>query len=57
MAMTLILTGSTSFVGRKVLEQCLQNTSITSIANLFHRVLPAAVSSNPKPTVRIVDDF
>ena len=38
--MNVICTGSTGFLGRKVLEQCLQNPSITFIIALTRRNLP-----------------
>ena len=38
--MNVIFTGSTGFIGRKVLEQCLQNSSITFIITLTRRDLP-----------------
>ncbi|RAL03288.1 putative nucleoside-diphosphate-sugar epimerase [Aspergillus ibericus CBS 121593] len=55
--MKLILTGTTGFIGHSILTECLQNPSITSIIALSRRALPATVTSNPKLTVRIHDDF
>ncbi|PYI03162.1 hypothetical protein BO78DRAFT_375696 [Aspergillus sclerotiicarbonarius CBS 121057] len=55
--MKIILVGSTGFIGQQILTQCLHNPSITSIIALSRRALPATVSSNPKLTVRIHDDF
>jgi len=55
--MKVILAGSTGFIGREVLEQCLQNASITSIIAPSRRDLPSSVTSNPKLKVRIVEDF
>ena len=55
--MKIILTGCTGFIGREILEQCLQNTSITSIIALSRRELPPSVTSNPKLKVVIVKDF
>ncbi|KAI4278463.1 MAG: hypothetical protein L6R38_005246 [Xanthoria sp. 2 TBL-2021] len=52
--MKVILTGSTGFIGREVLEQCLQNPSITSIVALSRRDLPR---SNPKLKTVILDNF
>lgn len=56
--MKIILTGSTGFIGREVLEQCLQNSSITSVVALSRRELPASVvDNNPKLKTVIVKDF
>jgi len=52
--MRVILAGPTGFIGREVLEQCLQNATITSIIALSRSELPI---SNPKLQVRIVDNF
>ncbi|KAJ6007184.1 hypothetical protein N7522_005535 [Penicillium canescens] len=51
--MKVILTGSTGFVGREVLSQCLQHPAITSIVVLSRRNLPA----HEKLQVAIVEDF
>ncbi|KAL4862242.1 hypothetical protein BDV12DRAFT_207346 [Aspergillus spectabilis] len=55
--MKVILTGTTGFVGTEVLHQALQNPSITSIVVLSRKPLPEFVTTNPKATVRVVDDF
>lgn len=55
--MKFILTGSTGFIGREVLHQCLVNPSITSVVALSRRNLPEASSQNPKLSVVILDDF
>ena len=55
--MKVILTGSTGFIGREVLSQCLQNKSITSIIVLSRRDLPESMAANPKVKVTIVKDF
>ncbi|KAI9870248.1 MAG: hypothetical protein M1830_004480 [Pleopsidium flavum] len=55
--MKVILAGSTGFIGGEVLEQCLQNSSITSIIALSRRDLPFSVANNPKLKVTIVKDF
>ena len=55
--MKVILAGSTGFIGREVLEQCLQSPSITSIIALSRRDLPSSVARNPKVKVTIVEDF
>lgn len=52
--MKVILSGPTGFIGREVLEQCLQNSSITSIVALSRRELPVI---NPKLEVIILKDF
>ncbi|KFY28215.1 hypothetical protein V493_03047 [Pseudogymnoascus sp. VKM F-4281 (FW-2241)] len=54
--MKIILTGSTGVVGSAVLQQCLQNASITSIVVLSRRPLSANFSS-PKLKVIILTDF
>lgn len=54
--MKVILTGSTGFMGKEVLDQCLKNPSITSIIALSRRNLPG-VPANPKLTVVIIEDF
>jgi uncharacterized protein YbjT (DUF2867 family) len=51
--MKVILTGSTGFVGREVLSQCLQHPAITSVVALSRRNLPA----HEKLQVAIVEDF
>lgn len=51
--MKVILTGSTGFIGREVLNQCLQHPSITSVVALSRRELPA----HDKLKVAIVDNF
>jgi uncharacterized protein YbjT (DUF2867 family) len=55
--MKIILTGSTGGIGTEVLQQCLQHPSITSIVALSRRTLPASVTSNPKLTVIMMEDF
>jgi uncharacterized protein YbjT (DUF2867 family) len=55
--MKVILTGSTGFVGREVLEQCLKNSSITSMIALSRRELPPSVVDNPKLKTAIVEDY
>ncbi|KAI9653865.1 MAG: hypothetical protein M1821_006896 [Bathelium mastoideum] len=55
--MRIILTGCTGFIGGEVLEQCLQNPSITSTFALSRRTLDPAITSNPKLKVAIVNDF
>lgn len=52
--MKVILSGPTGFIGREVLEQCLQNSSITSIVALSRRELPV---NSAKLIVIIVKDF
>lgn len=55
--MKVILTGSTGFIGREVLEQCLQNTRISSIIALSRRDFPPALTRNPKLKVLVIKDF
>ncbi|PYH92389.1 hypothetical protein BO71DRAFT_485441 [Aspergillus ellipticus CBS 707.79] len=55
--MKLTLTGPTGFIGQEVLTQCLTNPAITSIVALSRRPLPSSISTHPKLTVRIIDDF
>ncbi|KAJ5648143.1 hypothetical protein N7490_004515 [Penicillium lividum] len=51
--MKIILAGSTGFVGREVLNQCLANPAITSIVALSRRDLPA----HDKLKVAVIEDF
>jgi nucleoside-diphosphate-sugar epimerase len=55
--MKVSLTGSTGFIGREVLEQCLQNARITSIIALSRRELSPSVTHNPKLKVLIMENF
>lgn len=57
--MKVILLGSTGFIGKQVLSQCLQHPAITSLIALSRRDLPeaAAAAANPKLTVIIIEDF
>jgi nucleoside-diphosphate-sugar epimerase len=52
--MKVILAGSSGFIGKEVLRQCLQNPSITSLVALSRRELPVA---DPKLKTVLVDDF
>jgi len=54
--MKVILLGSTGFIGKEVLNQCLKNPAITSLIALSRRDLPREVA-NPKLTVVIIEDF
>lgn len=51
--MKIILTGSSGFIGKEVLKQCLQHPSITSVVALSRRQLPA----HEKLEVALVEDF
>jgi nucleoside-diphosphate-sugar epimerase len=51
--MKVILTGSTGFIGREVLSQCLQNPAITFVVAISRRDLPA----HEKLQVALVEDF
>ncbi|PGH27640.1 hypothetical protein AJ80_00653 [Polytolypa hystricis UAMH7299] len=55
--MKVVLTGSTGFIGREVLRQCLESPGITSIIALSRKELPTSVASNPKLKAVVVDDF
>lgn len=55
--MKIILTGCTGFIGGEVLDQCLQDSSVTSIIALSRRELPASATSNSKLKAVIVNDF
>ena len=55
--MKVIITGCTGFIGSEVLNQCLQNPSVTSIIALSRRELPASITSNSKLKVVIIKDF
>jgi hypothetical protein len=52
--MKVILAGSSGFIGKEVLRQCLQNPSITSLIALSRRELPV---TDPKLKTVLVDDF
>jgi len=54
--MRLILTGCTVFIGREILNQCLQNPAVTSVIALSRREVPEAIN-NPKARVIIIKDF
>ncbi|KAL9097058.1 MAG: hypothetical protein Q9165_001022 [Trypethelium subeluteriae] len=54
--MKVVITGCTGFIGREVLEQTLQNDSITSVLVLSRRELSLTPQS-PKLKVAILDDF
>ncbi|RDL39691.1 Uncharacterized protein BP5553_04031 [Venustampulla echinocandica] len=54
--MKVILFGSTGFIGKAVLDQCLKNYTITSLIALSRRDLPEE-TANPKLTVVIIKDF
>jgi uncharacterized protein YbjT (DUF2867 family) len=51
--MKVILLGSTGFIGKAVLDQCLKSPAITSLIALSRRDLPA----HPKLTVVIIENF
>ncbi|KAJ5083596.1 hypothetical protein N7456_013023 [Penicillium angulare] len=51
--MKIILAGSTGFIGREALNQCLQNPAITSVVALSRRDLPA----HDKLKVTLMKDF
>lgn len=55
--MKVVLTGVTGFIGREILDQCLQNPSITSIVALSRREPQPPVTSNSKLKIVIMDDF
>lgn len=55
--MKVILAGSTGFIGREVLEQCIQHPSVTSIVALSRRPLPEPAASHPKVEVVVEEDF
>jgi hypothetical protein len=55
--MTITLAGSTGTIGSQVLQKCLHHLSIDSLVALSRRPLPTSVTSNPKLTVIIMEDF
>ncbi|KAK0108612.1 hypothetical protein ONS95_003407 [Cadophora gregata] len=55
--MKIILTGSSGFIGSEVLTQAISNPEITSIIALSRKPLPENLTSNPKVSVVIIDDF
>lgn len=54
--MKVILTGSTGFIGREVLKQCLANPEIDSSIVLSRRAIPD-LDGNSKARVVIMEDF
>lgn len=54
--MKVIITGSTGFIGKAVLTQCLKNPTITELVALSRGDLPEA-ATNPKLKVVIMKDF
>jgi hypothetical protein len=54
--MRVILLGSTGYIGKEVLNQCLKNPAITSIVALSRRQLPELVH-DPRVTVVIIENF
>ncbi|KAK3368662.1 hypothetical protein B0H63DRAFT_488899 [Podospora didyma] len=55
MGLKVVLGGSTGFIGKEILRQCIQHPDITSIVALTRRQLPAPV--DPKVSVVIPDDW
>lgn len=55
--MKIVLTGATGFIGGAVLQQCIAKPSISTIFVLTRRDLPKDLSSSPKVTVILHDDF
>ena len=55
--MKIILTGSTGFIGKEILHQCMKNPNISSIVALSRRELAQDVTNNPKLKVIILKDF
>jgi uncharacterized protein YbjT (DUF2867 family) len=54
--MKVIVLGSTGFIGKEVLDQCLKNPAITSLIAFSRRDLLEAAAS-PKLTVVIIENF
>lgn len=52
--MKIILAGSTGFIGREVLDQCLRHPSITSIIALSRRDFPAHLTREHDPKLKVV---
>lgn len=55
--MKIILFGATGFIGSVVLEQLLNNPSVTSIIVFSRRQLPDSPNNNPKLKVLLAEDF
>jgi uncharacterized protein YbjT (DUF2867 family) len=53
--MKVIVTGSTGYIGKGVLEQCLSHPSITKVVALSRR--PLVDESNPKLQVILMEHF
>jgi uncharacterized protein YbjT (DUF2867 family) len=54
--MKVILFGSTGFIGKEVLNECLRNPAIISVIALSRRKIPGA-GGNSKLTEVIIDNF
>jgi len=54
--MKVFLLGSTGFIGKEVLDQCLKSPAVTCVIALSRHDLPRE-TANPKLTVVIIDDF
>ena len=52
--MKIILAGSTGFIGREVLQQCLRHPSITNIIALSRRDLPADLTGKYGSKLHVV---
>jgi len=57
LAMKVILSGSTGFIGGEVLNQALIHPSITSLICITRRALPESITVNPKVQTVIISDF
>lgn len=55
--MKIILAGSTGFIGREVLNQCIKSPAITSIIALSRRDLSREATAEPKLSVIILENF
>jgi nucleoside-diphosphate-sugar epimerase len=54
--MKVILLGSTGYIGKEVLDRCLETPDITSVIALSRRDIPGR-AEDPKLTVLIMEDF
>lgn len=55
--MKVLITGATGTIGSEIFRHCLAHPDITSVVAITRRSLPEAVSSHPKLTSVVMQDF